>query len=164
MAAAKAGSIAATELGRWTCYAQNLTNVNQKVSQISFALDFIELHQLSDVDVADVFATKQQMTKGAKIARGAEIGGLVAGAAMGLSGIDIPARAVAAIGTLTYGARVLGDIATKQIPPSANALAGQWGPADIILLAPGQAIKWKVYASKMKGATQIGPRALTLIP
>ncbi len=164
MAVARAGSLAAQELGRWTCYAQNLTTTPQKLSQVGFALDFMELHQLGAADVADVFSQKQKMSKAGKAARTAEVVGVVAAMATGLSGITVSARVIGAIGTVTYGAGKLGDYANRQIPPSTNALAGQWGPADTVVLAPGQAIQWKVYASKMKGAKEVGPKILTVVP
>ncbi len=164
MSVAKAGSLAAQELGRWTCLAENMSTSPQFISFVGFALDFIELHPVSPADVADIFATKQGMSRYGKLARAAEIAGVLTGIATPLGGIRLTAQAVAAIFEVTYGAGKLGDFFNRKIPPSSNALAGQWGPVDTVLLQPGQGMQWKVYASKMHGAKEIGPRMLTPVP
>jgi hypothetical protein len=132
------------------------------VSRVGFALDFIELRQAEAPDVADIFGQKQKMTKAAKLARVCEWVGVGAGIVVGLSGVTVSARLVGALGAGTYGATKFGEYLTKQIPPSTNALANMWGPTDTVMLAPGQGISWKVYASKMQGAKSIGPKSLSL--
>ncbi len=165
MAVARAGSLAAQELGRWKCMATNQTNTKQVISLVSFSLDFMELHQVDSADVADIFNMKQKMSKAGKIARGFEVVGVAAGVGLGIGGlgtaIKLSVQLVGAIGAATYGAGKLGDYFNRQIPASTNALAGQWGPADQVVLLPGQGIAWKVYASKMHGAKELGPRILT---
>lgn len=158
MAVARAGSLAATEMGRWTCYAINKTTTTLTLSRAEFALEFMELRQLDQADVADVFNQKQKMTKAAKFARMAEFIGIAALIATGQNYWKPAAEVVKALGVGTYGATKLGEYFTKQIPSTTNALANLL-VADVVL-KPGQSIQWKVYASKIHNASSLGPRIL----
>lgn len=158
MAAALAGSIAISVVGRWTCYAINKTSTTLTLSRAEFALEFIELRQLDQADVADVFNQKQKMTKAAKFARLAEFIGLAALIATGQNYWKPAAEVVKALGVGTYGATKLGEYFKNQIPSTTNALSNLL-TSDVVL-KPGQSIQWKVYCSKIPGASHIGPRIL----
>lgn len=159
MSVAMAGSLTAQELGRWTCYAQNTSTQTLTLSRAGFALDFMELRQLDIPDVTDVFTQKQKMTKSAKAARVAELAGFGALLVMGQAYVHIGVKAALATGLLTYGSTKAVDYFSKQVPPTTNALSGLL-TADV-QMAPGQSVQWKVYASKLKGASSLGPRILT---
>ena len=154
-----AGSLAVSSVGRWSCYCINTGTVPLTLSRAGFALDFIELRQLDPADVADVFSQKQKMTKQAKAARIAEWIGFAALLATGQNYFKIGVKAVQIVGLATYGSTKLGEYLTKEIPSTANALAGML-TTDIVL-APGASISFKTYASKMSGASHLGPRFLT---
>lgn len=160
MAVARAGSIAAQELGRWTCYARNEGDMPDVMSPAGFAMDFIELRQLNAADVADVFAQKQKMTTPAKIAKVAEYVGFAGLLIMGQQYVKVATTVATGVGIATYGASQASNYFGKQIPPTANALSGLLGDKDVVL-QPGQSATWKVYASKMPNASHVGPRVLT---
>ena len=160
MTVAAAGSLSVAAAGRWSCFARNIGTQPATFSPVGFALDFMELRQLDQADVIDVFTQKQKMTRAAKIARVLEFVGMVAVAAAGQQYWKIGVKAVSGIAIVAYGATKFGEYATKQIPPTTNALAGMIGTQDIVL-QPGQGIQWKVYASKMQGASHVGPKILT---
>lgn len=159
MPVALAGSIAARELGRWTCYAQNVGTTELVLSRAGFALDFLELRQLDYADVIDVFSQKQKMTKAAKVARAFELAGFAALVATGGSGVVLTAVEERAIGIGTYAATKGAEYFKAAIPSIANATSGLL--TQDILLQPGQSAQWKVYASKFSGASQLGPKILT---
>lgn len=158
MPVARAGSLAVQELGRWSCYAINKTSIALTLSRAEFALEFMELRQLDQADVMDVFNQKQKMTKSAKAARIAEFIGLAALIATGQNYWKPAADVVKALGVGTYGVAKLGEYFKGQIPPTTNALANLM-TTDVVL-KPGQSVQWKVYCSKIAGASHIGPRIL----
>jgi hypothetical protein len=157
----KAGTLAATELVRYSCYAQNIGPQTQTLSRTGFALDFLELRQLDLADVADVFAQKQGMTKTAKAVRVLEYAAAGAAFITGQGYVAVTVRVASAAGLVAYGASKLGDQLAKEVPPTANALSGML--AQDVVLAPGQGYSWKVYASKGSKAV-IGPRMLSTFP
>jgi hypothetical protein len=160
MAAARAGSLAAAELGRWRCYALNVGPTQANLSATAFALGFMELHQVSAADAADIFGMKQAKTKKAVAARVLKYG--LVGAAIVTSGgwISVTPAIAGWLGLAATGASQVQQQLEKEVPTTSNALAGMWGPNEVVALAPGQGFQWKVYASKIKGAAALGPRTL----
>lgn len=158
MASVRAGSLPATELGKWReyCYLPANNPGPSSFTQEEFAIRFKQLHQLDQADVADIFNTKQSMTRWAKAAKVCEVLGAAGLAATGIGGVRIGVQAALAIGVFTYTATKAGEYATRQIPPTTNALSGMCG-SGTVTLQPGQGFNCKIYASKMKGATDIGP-------
>lgn len=161
MASVRAGSLAATEIGKWreNCYLPADSPHASSFTQEEFAIRFIKLHQLDAGDVADIFNVKQSMTKWAKVAKVCEVLGAAGLAATGIGGVRIGVQAALGIGVFTYTATKAGEYATRQIPPTTNALSGMCGPG-VVMLQPGQGYNCKLYASKMKGATEMGPVVL----
>lgn len=157
MSIAKAGSLSAQEMGRWSCYALNIGTQPVQFSPSAFALGFTELRQVDPNDVADVFNQKQKLSKWAKTARVCEWVGVASGIVIGISGVEVSARLIGAIGAGTYGATKFGEYATNQIPSTANATAGLLPPAGFVM-NPGQEMRFKVYASKVHNADHFGPR------
>lgn len=158
MASARAGSLAATELGKWraNCYLPANNPGPSSFTQEEFAIRFNKLHQLDQADVADIFNVKQSLTRWAKVARVCEVLGAAGLAATGIAGVRIGVQAAIGIGVMTYTATKAGEYATRNIPPTTNALSGMAGPGTITL-QPGQGVNWKIYASKLKGASEMGP-------
>lgn len=161
-AVSNAGSLAAREIYRWNCFAKNMSTVPVQLSYIGTQMDFPEIHEIDVADVADVLTQKQKKSTPAKIAQIMEYIGLGGGIVAGLAGVPITAKWATVIGAATYSASKAQDYFEKQVPSSANALAGMWGPEDTVVLPPGGTKKWKVWASKMKGAQTLALRPLVM--
>jgi hypothetical protein len=163
MSVAQAGALAAHEMGRWSCYADNLSDRPLKLSVAGFALDFIELHQVQPSDVIDIFNQKQKMTKAAKAARAFEFIGVVGLLVSGQTFLKLSpataAKLAQSAGLGTYGATKLGAYFTQQVPSTTVAISDML-TADVVL-QPGESKSWKTYASKIHDVHALGPRILT---
>jgi hypothetical protein len=140
-----AETLSVNGLWEYECYAQNIGTTTQTLSVVGFALDFLQLEQVSQADIVNIFTQKQAESGWAKAGRYAGYAGFGAMAATGGAGTLLSANVLRWIGLATYGATQLEKLSASQEPSIANATAGMLTSDQV--LAPGAGYQWKVYAS-----------------
>lgn len=150
-------ALSANGLWEWNCYAQDIGTTNAILSVTGFALDFIQLQQLTPAEVTDIFTQKVKMSGWG---RAAQIAGFVGAAALLAGGqgyFVVGQRVASTIGLAAYGASEAQPLFVAQEPSISSAIAGMLTSDQV--LTPGQGISFKVFASNT--GSPIGPGPLT---